>query len=83
MASLTPPRKLRRVPQPRKRAAKRVDVTRQEFNEVIDLLRTRGEMLEEVQRTLEVQFQRIAHLQAELDAVKRALERMRKADSGV
>ena len=67
--------RIRRVPQPRKKATKRVDVTRGEFNDVIDLLRVRGEVIQDIQRALNVQFQRIADLQAELDAVKRAFER--------
>jgi len=67
--------RIRRVPQPRRKATKRVDVTRREFNDVIDLLRVRGEVIQEIQRALDVQFQRIADLQAELDAMKRAWQR--------
>jgi chaperonin cofactor prefoldin len=54
-------------------------VTRAEFNRVIDRLNERGEVinqqaaaLERVRQDLDIQFKRIAELQAELDGVKKA-----------
>jgi hypothetical protein len=52
-------------------------VSRAEFNDVLSMLRERGEIIARLQRDLDVQFRRIAQLQAELDQVKRAWERMR------
>jgi len=59
--------------------SRRFDVSRGEFNRVIDLLNKRGEILHEyrisldqMRRDLDIQFKRIAQLQSELDRVKRA-----------
>jgi hypothetical protein len=60
------PRRLPRIPKSR-----RVDVTRAEFDRVIDLLNERGEIIEKMRRDLETQFTRIAQLQAEFDLMKR------------
>ena len=64
---------------PRIPKSRRFDVSRGEFNHVIDLLNTRGEILQEyrvsldqMRRDLDIQFKRIAQLQSELDRVKRA-----------
>lgn len=57
-------RRIARIPR-----AKRRDVTRGEYNALVDLLNERGEIISEIQRTLEVQFRRIAQIQAELDAI--------------
>jgi len=64
-----------------KRAARipkgqRMDVTRAEFNRVIDLLNERGDILNSLRHNQDVQFHRIAQLQAELDQIKRAWERV-------
>ena len=56
---------------------KRVDVTRAEFNRVIALLNERGEIINGLRHNQDVQFQRLAQLQAEVDLLKRALERQR------
>jgi hypothetical protein len=48
-----------------------MDVTRAEFDRVIDLLNERGEIIKKMRRDLETQFTRIAQLQAELDVMKR------------
>ena len=64
---------------PRIPKSHRFDVTRGEFNHVIDLLNKRGEILQEyrisldqMRRELDIQFKRIAQLQSELDRVKKA-----------
>jgi hypothetical protein len=64
-----------------KRAARvpkgqRMDVTRAEFNRIIDLLNERGDILNGLRHNQDVQFHRIAQLQAELDQLKRAWERL-------
>jgi hypothetical protein len=61
-------------------------VTRAEFNAVIALINARGDIIndiksrleasdQEIRRILDIQFQRIAQLQAELDEVRRAWTR--------
>jgi hypothetical protein len=57
---------------PRISEGRRVDVTRGEFNNVIDLLNKRGEVVDQMRRDLEVQFKRLADLQAEVDRIKEA-----------
>jgi len=59
-------RKLPRIPKGR-----RVDVTRDEFNNHIDRLNQRGEVVDQMRRDLDVQFRRIADLQAEVDQIKK------------
>jgi hypothetical protein len=61
--------KVRRIPKGRQ-----LDVRRDEFNKVIDVLNERGEILKNILRTQEIQFQRIAQLQADLDIIRRAWE---------
>ena len=48
-----------------------MDVTRAEFDRVIDLLNKRGEIIDKMLRDLETQFTRIAQLQAEFDLLNR------------
>jgi hypothetical protein len=55
-----------------------MDVTRAEFNEVIAQLNERGEILNDLRRNQDIQFQRIAQLQAELDLVARAWKKYRR-----
>ena len=64
---------------PRIPKSRRFDVSRGEFNHVIDLLNKRGKILQEyrvsldqMRRDLDIQFKRIAQLQSELDRVKKA-----------
>jgi hypothetical protein len=57
--------KARRIPK-----GQRIDVTRAEFNRVIDILNERGLMLNDLRHNQEIQFRRIADLQAQLDAIK-------------
>jgi ABC-type metal ion transport system substrate-binding protein len=63
-------RKVRRIPKGR-----RIDVTREEFNRVIDLLNERGLILKDLIHNQDIQLRRIAQIQAELDAFKRAWEK--------
>src|SRR3954447_23090755 len=71
-------RKVRPVPKSR-----RIDVTRAEFDRVIDLLNERGaiinDILEHVERNtreLVVQFTRLAQIQVDLDSLKRAFAKV-------
>jgi len=59
--------RVRRIPKSR-----RVDVTRGEFDRIIDLLNERGQILNNIIRNQDIQFQRIAQIQAELDQIRRA-----------
>jgi len=60
------PRRLPRIPK-----ARRVDVTREEFDRVIDMLNQRGEIVDHMRRDLDVQFKRIAQLQHEIDEINK------------
>jgi hypothetical protein len=59
--------KLPRIPK-----AKRRGVTRAEYNGLVELLNERGQMIASINKTLDLQFQRIAQLQAELDHIRMA-----------
>ena len=67
-----PAKTRRRRALPRIPKSRRFDVTREEFNHVIDLLNKRGQVVDEMRRELDVQFKRIAQLQQEIDGIKRA-----------
>ena len=54
----------------------RLDVRRDEFNHLIDMLNARGEVVNTILRDLQIQFQRIAQLQVELDTLKRAVAKI-------
>ena len=69
-------RKARQIP-----VGKRMDVTREEFNRVIEMLNERGAIMNDLAHNQEVQFKRLAQLQAELDLLKRACERLRSGSS--
>jgi hypothetical protein len=58
-------RKVQRLPKGR-----HASVGRGELNRLIDLLNDRGEVLNRVLRDQEIQFQRIAQIQADLDLIK-------------
>ena len=62
----TKPHRLPRIPKPR-----HLEVKREEFDHVIDLLNERGEFVDRMRLDLDIQFKRIAELQQELDALKR------------
>lgn len=66
-------RKLPSIPKGR-----RLDVSREEFDRVIDLLNVRGDILNSILRDQEIQLRRIAQIQAELDLIKRQWERVMK-----
>jgi hypothetical protein len=69
----TPPRRVARAkPIP---LSRRVDVTRAEFNRVIALLNERSALINDLRYNQEIQFKRIAQLQAELDLFRRAAGR--------
>jgi hypothetical protein len=61
--------------------SKRMDVSRAEFNRVIARLNERGEIINDLRHNQDVQFQRLAQLQAELDLIRRAWERSRTTKS--
>ena len=67
----------------RKPALAKFDVTRGEYNRIIDILNDRAVVLNEfrdaindLQRASDVQFKRIAQMQADFDVVKRAWEKI-------
>jgi hypothetical protein len=69
------------------RALQRFDVTRLEYNRIIGILNERAltlnefrDAIQELRHTCDVQFKRIAQLQADLDAIKRAWERLQMVD---
>lgn len=57
------------------------DVTRAEFNRVIEMLNERGAIMNDLAHNQDVQFKRLAQLQAELDLIKRAWDRLRVSGS--
>ncbi len=67
-----PARRVTTGPRPRQGNTPRVNVTRAEFNAVLRVLEERGDIIAQMRHDLDVQFRRIADLQAELDDVKRA-----------
>jgi hypothetical protein len=65
----------RRIPRIVK--GRRVDVRREEFNQLVDLLNERGKAMNLLIQEQKIQFQRIAQLQVQLDLLKRELERLK------
>jgi hypothetical protein len=65
-------RHVRRIPKGR-----RVDVRREEYNQLVDILNERGELLKRLLQDQQVQFQRTAQLQAELDRLKQTVARLK------
>jgi hypothetical protein len=51
--------------------ARPAGVRREDLNRLMDLLEERTEMMKNIVRTQEIQFQRIAQMQAEIDLLKR------------
>jgi hypothetical protein len=76
MAKKSGARRIRRAP--RIARTRHRAVTRQEFNRLAERLNERAEILDDLQRSQQIQFQRLAQLQAELDVIKRAWEKMRR-----
>jgi hypothetical protein len=68
----TPRGHVRRIPKGR-----RVGIRREEYNHLVDILNERGEILNRLLQDQQIQFQRIAQLQAELDRVKYALAQLK------
>jgi hypothetical protein len=62
----------------RRSALDRRDVTRREFNQVIDLLHERGEIIAGLMKELQIQFKRMAQIQSELDEVRQAWQRSKR-----
>lgn len=72
------PRKIRPFPRIPRRT--RRTVTRAEFDRVIEILNERGSILEDIRHNLDLQFRRIAQMQAELDQlVMRRTRRPKRA----
>jgi hypothetical protein len=79
----------RRIPKARhvrRSPLHRRDVTRGEYNRIIDVLNERNvilnalrEGMDRLERASEVQFKRIAQLQAEVDELRRSWERAKGA----
>jgi hypothetical protein len=67
---------MQKIPRPRLPRSKRVDVTREEFNRLIELLNQRSDFIDKNRRDLDIQFTRLAQLQAELDEIKRILKKL-------
>jgi hypothetical protein len=67
-----PAKSSRRRALPRIPKSRRMDVTRGEFNRVIDMLNERGQVVDVMRRELDIQFKRIAQLQAEIDDLKKS-----------
>ena|ERR1051325_6023432 len=84
----------RRIPKPRllrRSPVQRIDVTRGEYNDIIDILNERNvilnglrnavtelqEAVTRLERSSDIQFKRIAQLQADLDFIKQAWDRMK------
>jgi hypothetical protein len=62
-------RRAKRIPNGR-----RSPVTRAEFDRVIEILSEHSEILRDLHRNLDIQFKRIAQIQAELDSVRRVCD---------
>ena len=83
---MSPKRPRRRLPKPprlRTSTLSRKDVTRAEYNHIIDILNERNEILNafrdaitELQHASDIQLKRIAQIQADLDGIKTAWHRM-------
>jgi hypothetical protein len=53
-----------------------MDVRREELDGLVDLLNERGQVINQLVREQQIQFQRIAQIQAELDLLKQALAKL-------
>ena len=73
----TAPRRVPKAPRLRVSPLKRTDVTRAEYNRIIEILNERNEILNGLRHNSDVQFQRIAQIQADVDLIKRALEKLK------
>ena len=73
----TAPRRVPKAPRLRVSPLKRTDVTRAEDNRIIEVLNERNEILNGLRHNSDIQFQRIAQIQADVDLIKRALEKLK------
>jgi len=53
-------------------------VNKADFEEVLRTMHERGIILDEIRHALDLQFKRFADMQADLDALKRALDQLRR-----
>ena len=60
----------------------RKDVTRAEFNRVIEILNQRIELINTLRRDVDIQFKRTAQLQADIDDVRRAWMKVKRSGNG-
>lgn len=65
----------------RRPAANRRDVTRAEFDRVVALVKERGDVIDRLAKELDIQLKRIAQMQFELDEVRLAWQRSKRAQS--
>ena len=72
------PRKIRPFPHIPK--IRRATVTRDEFDRVIGILNERGKILDDIRHNLDLQFTRIAQLQAQIDVMTAPPSSRRKGD---
>lgn len=63
--------KFQRIPKGR-----RMDVRREEFDRLIDLLNERTDLLNRLLQDQQIQFHRIAQIQAQFDSMQQALARL-------
>ena len=56
--------------------AQRVDVTRAEFNRLSTLVKENGAILNDLRHNQDIQLRRIAQMQAELDEISRAWQKL-------
>ena len=66
----------RRAPRPERPRRGPGQVTRDEVNEILRLLRDRAEFMDAMRRDLDIQFKRIAQIQGELDRMRRKWEEL-------
>ena len=56
--------------------SRRIDVTRGEFDRIIDLMNERGRILNDLRENQQIQFTRMAQMQAELDRATHDVRRL-------
>ena len=76
------PLKIAKAARLKQSARNRIDVTREEYNHIIEVLNERGEIINGLRKELEVQFKRMAQIQSELDEVRRAWIKHRNEGQG-
>jgi hypothetical protein len=77
---MTPKRpRTRKAPRPRALQSKHVGVTREESARLIATLNERAKFMDALRHDLDIQFKRIAHIQAELDDLRRLVTKIAAA----